>query len=205
MGDGKHSTNYIKEKWEKELEIEITEEDWISMWRTHHSSTNSRVWREFAWKNQSRYFITPKIMSRQIKKQMGCWRECGEVNADHSHIFWKCNKIQKYWEMVKDRLQQILGYEVLFSSKVLYLGDLEGGNVQDEDRYLVQILLVTGKKAITRMWGQVEVPEYEQWTAIVEEIHVMERLTHKLRLKEKLMDRRWGKWLRYRDSNGNMD
>ena len=96
--------------------------------------------------------------------------------------------------MVKDRLQQILGYEVLFSSKVLYLGDLEGGNVQDEDRYLVRILLVTGKKAITRMWGQVETPNYEQWTTIVEEIYVMERLTHKLRLKEKLMDRRWGKW-----------
>ena len=72
-------------------------------------------------------------MSRQIKKQMGCWRECGEVNGDHSLIFWKCNKIKKYWEMVRDRLQQILGYEVLFSSKVLYLGDLEGGNVQDEE------------------------------------------------------------------------
>ena len=43
--------------------------------------------------------------------------------------------------------------EKLLSSKVMYLGDLEGGNVQDEDRYLGRILLVTGKKAITRMWG----------------------------------------------------
>ena len=55
------------------------------------------------------------------------------------------------------------------------------------------------------MWGQVETPKYEQWTTIVEEMCVLERLTHKLRLKEKLMDRRWGKWLRYRDSNGNVD
>ena len=201
MGNEKYTTDYIKEKWEKELDIKITEEDWIRMWTTHHSSTNSRVWREFSWKNLSRFFITPKIKSRQIKKQMGCWRECGEVNADHAHVFWKCVKIQCFWEMINERLKKILGYEVPMEGRVLYLGDLEGGGIQEGDKYLAKILLTAGKKTITRLWGQIETPKCETWIGLVEEIYIMEKMTHRLRLQEELMDKRWVKWMDFK-ANG---
>lgn len=47
MDDEKHTTDCIREKWEREFGIEITGEDWTRMWRTHYLSTNSRIWREF--------------------------------------------------------------------------------------------------------------------------------------------------------------
>ena len=186
------------------MDIEITDEAWIRMWRMHHSSTNSRVWREFSRKNLSRFFITPKIKRRQVHKQI-CWREYGEVNVDHSHIFWKCTKIQNFWEMVHGRLQHILGYEIPRECNVLYLGDLEGGEVQEEDRYLVKILLTAAKKAITRLWRQVDPPKEDQWTELVDQIYVMEQLTYRIRLQEEQMDTRWWKWVNYKDSNREMD
>ena len=57
-----------------------------------------------------------------------------KFTADHSHVFWKCLTIQSFWEMVHDLLQKILGYEIPRESKVLYLGDYEGGKVEEEDR-----------------------------------------------------------------------
>ena len=85
-------------------------------------------------------------------------------------------------------------------SKVLYLGDLEGGKVQAEDRYLVKILLAAGKKTITRSWAQVETPTYEQWLSLMEDIYVMEKMTHRLRLQNELLENRWCKWMMYKDS-----
>ena len=59
ISDG-FSTNYIKKKWETELEVEITEAEWLQMWRTHQTTTNSRIWREFSWKNLIRFFYITK-------------------------------------------------------------------------------------------------------------------------------------------------
>ena len=64
----KHSTKYIKVKWEEELHIQISDEDWHDMWRTHHSSASLRTWREFSWKNLIRFFIT-----REVKSRQKCW------------------------------------------------------------------------------------------------------------------------------------
>lgn len=41
-----HSTLYIKEKWEKEANITLTEDDWVKMCKKGQ-------WREFAWKNNA--------------------------------------------------------------------------------------------------------------------------------------------------------
>ncbi len=51
-----NSTGSIKTKWEEELNIEISQEDWHSVWSAQHSSTSSRKWRIFVWKNRIHFF-----------------------------------------------------------------------------------------------------------------------------------------------------
>ena len=58
------NTEYIRLKWEKEFEIEISQEDWHLICETQHSTTCPKRWREFVWKNLSRFFITPQIKSK---------------------------------------------------------------------------------------------------------------------------------------------
>ena len=47
----KNSTKYVKEKWESQLSIDITDQQWQEMWKTHQTTTSSQSWREFSWKN----------------------------------------------------------------------------------------------------------------------------------------------------------
>lgn len=82
-----NNTEYVKSKWEKELNLEVSREDWRLMWDTQHSTKSSKKWREFGWKNLVRFFITPYIKNRQSQSRQQCWRLCGHVDADHSHIF----------------------------------------------------------------------------------------------------------------------
>ena len=68
---------YVKSKWERELNIKLSETDWHSMCRTQQTSTSSKRWREFGSKNFIRFFITPHIKNKQIGEQQQCWRKCG--------------------------------------------------------------------------------------------------------------------------------
>ena len=171
------------------------------MWRIHHSATNSRIQRVFSFKNLSRFFITPKIKSKRVQKQMICWRECGEANVDHSHNIWKCLKIQRFWEMLHGQLQK-MRYQGNVECCIWVIWSLkEGKYTKKTKRYLIKILLTAGKKAITRSWGRVEPPNCEQWIELVDGIFIMEQMTYRLRLQEEQIEKRWWKWTNYKSSN----
>ena len=70
----KDSTMYIKQRWEKELDIVISDELWLDTWEIQSTTTNSLSWRDFCWKNHIRFFITPKQKSKQTDTQLDCWR-----------------------------------------------------------------------------------------------------------------------------------
>lgn len=176
----------------------MTEEEWYNVCRVQHSTTGSRVWREFGWKNIIRYFITPKIKGRYAPEQNACWRQCGEVGADHTHIFFKCQKMKGYWEEVWGVLKGILGYEVPKTGLMLYLGNLVQENTQGGDRYLIKVLLAASKKTITRAWYKADPPTKEQWLGVVQEIFDMERFTHILRVQEGTFESKWEKWVEYK-------
>lgn len=163
----RESTLYIKAKWEAELEIKIQEE-WYYMCETQCTSTNSLIWREFCWKNLTRYFITPKMKPKQLATQQVCWRLCGCVEADHTHIFWSCAKMTLYWQNVNTALKNVMGYEIPSTCSVMYLGNIEKV-IMKEDLYLTKVLLAASKKAVTRNWLNAAAPSQEQWMDIVKE------------------------------------
>ncbi len=52
------STHYIKDKWEKESELQLSTEDWHNIQNIQQTTTIFRTWKEFCWKNIIRFFIT---------------------------------------------------------------------------------------------------------------------------------------------------
>src|SRR4029434_5463746 len=77
---------------------------------------------------------------------------------------------------------------------VSYLGHLVECVARD-DLYLVKILLTASRKTITKNGLKADMPQCKQWLSIIEEIQGMEKLTYKLKLKEELFARNWGKWI----------
>ncbi len=73
-------------------------------------------------------------------------------------------------------IEDILGNVISKECKVMYLERIND-YVTGNDRYLTKILLISGKKAITRTWYKTDPPTVEQWLGIVREINVTEKQT----------------------------
>lgn len=193
-----NSTLYLKSRWEKELNVEILPDVWFDMCEIQHSSTSSQQLRVFNWKNLVRSFITPKISSKASSTPQQCWRQCGYLEAHHTHIFWRCEKLKPFWKNVHLTLTKVLGYEIPFSCIVLYLGHISLVTLQ-EDRYLVKTLLTAARKTITRNWYKPDTPKQQQWLDVIQEIRTLEHMTGVIRLKVDLYAKRWQKWNLYFD------
>lgn len=189
-----HSIEYLRLKWEKEVGISLLPEQWYKICTIPHTSTSSRMWREFCWKNLTRFFITPRIKELQTRTSYPCWRKCGVEKAHHTHIFWHCSKVHSFWEVVQSTINSIFTLHISKSFYVLYFGDIPD-EVGKDDKYLFKILLATSKKAITRKWYKEDPPTREDWFQIVTEVREMERLTYTLRLQTQIFENQWRKWL----------
>ena len=55
--DTSQNTDYIKEKWELELNVIIEDTTWKDIWEGCHKGINSQLWKEFDWKIKIRYFV----------------------------------------------------------------------------------------------------------------------------------------------------
>lgn len=190
------NTLYIKEKWEGEGNFVMSVEEWERLNQQQWKTTCSSFWREFGWKNITRFFVSPAQKKHQVVGS-GCWRQCGSDDANHFHIFWGCPPISPFWQGVHGCMEDILHIQLPFSFEVLYLGKVAGEFRAREDKYLFNIMLVAIKKGLTRKWMKPEVPTVEDWIDIMYEIFVMERITFSLRLQQARFAGIWERWIEY--------
>ena len=192
----KHSTSYVKAKWEKDANITLEEDDWLNICSVMSSTSSSGLWREYAWKNIIRFFITPrrKYVQNGSPESGVCWRLCNNTMADHFHIFWDCPAIQSYWREVVSEINTVMGFETELNFTNIYLGNISS-ELCTADKYLLKILLVASKKALTKKWLTQTPPTKREWTAIVQDIFEMEKLTFSVRLCMDKFCTYWLKWI----------
>ena len=193
--------DYIKDKWDKELRTTIQGNEWNRSFKDIFNYIRSPFWQEYAWKINIRYFQTPLSISKYTSDS-SCWRECGEKEADHTHIFLTCPKIQSFWTQILKIIEQIFKRNVNLENYNILLG-IRPRDMQSRDLYLLWILRITALKQITRCWKSSEQPRVDIWLEQIENMYLMEKLTYKINGKNVLFQKRWHSYIENRDNLTN--
>ena len=108
--------------------------------------------------------------------------------------------IQPFWSDIIATIKLVIGLQLDDSFQTIYLGNLPY-TLNAQDKYLLKILLVASKKAITRKWLVKEPPTKAEWMTVVKELYDMERLTFSLRLCLGEFSKYWSKWITFLNRN----
>lgn len=58
-------------------------------------------------------------------------------------------------------------------------------------------MITAAKKNITRHWLLPEPPTVKEWTDTIEDIYLMEKITHSLNLQKDKLKKVWAKWISF--------
>lgn len=192
ISDTSQNVEYVKEKWELELNVIIEDSTWTDIWAGCHKGISSQLWKEFDWKVKIRFFTTPLVISQYTKNPNAalCWRKCGIV-GDTTHIFWDCPVIQGFWDKVRKEINSILEVDVTLEPMLFLLGAIPKDSYDPDQRYILRILLLIAKKMITVNWREVKPPTIDQWTERLKYVYTMERMTAVLQMTLDNFEQRW--------------
>ena len=99
----------------------MTEEEWVTIWVYQLKCSSSQSWKEFGWKSLIRYFITPYQKSHYKANSPACWRNCGNTNANHYHVFWDCGVIKPIGREFIMQYKSFLGVTCLWKVQCYFL------------------------------------------------------------------------------------
>lgn len=87
-------SNKACKAWEQDLDINLTQSDWETIYMNAHKGSLNVATQECGFKTITRWYRTPTLLhkfSPQISDR--CWR-CKQEEGSMAHIWWSCPLIQ---------------------------------------------------------------------------------------------------------------
>lgn len=177
------NTVSIKQKWERDSNLSISDDIWLKHCEFQWKITSSHSWRCFGWKSLCRYFITPAQSSHYMGTS-SCWRNCGVQGVSHFHLFWSCPLLKNFWTTIQAELCSIFKMQMTVNWDKLLFGFLYTVDTNKETKSIFGMLSLAARKAITKKWLIPNPPTLDDWHHIVYAMFNMERITFQKRLQK---------------------
>uniref|UniRef100_A0A3B4X6N3 Reverse transcriptase domain-containing protein n=1 Tax=Seriola lalandi dorsalis TaxID=1841481 RepID=A0A3B4X6N3_SERLL len=121
--NNKANINLIKEKWEKDLEIQIEDDHWSSLLTDAHKRFINTRYRICNFKTIHRVYYTPEKISRFKGSTSSFCKRCKTEIGNLLHMFWTCPQLEQWWKDIEHTLKKVLKMELSLSPLIVLLGD----------------------------------------------------------------------------------
>lgn len=199
-GEINHKDNPTNQKWERELQIDLSSEDWDNIYEhTHKGSINISA-QENNFKLYSRWYRTPeRIHIFNLHIPPLCWR-CNFEVGTLLHIWWECSLIKPFWEQVHSLISRITMYTLDLSAAQFLLHH----TTLPQSIYrksLALHLINTAKQCVPLFWRKINPPKISDWLKRIDKIAEMEDLIHQANDNPIKFSKTWACWLHFRESS----
>lgn len=142
------STHFLKTIWERELNIQVADEDWNMVWKNAKNLSICNKVRAIQLKILHRAHISPSQRSRFRAEFSPFCPKCKTEIGSLTHCLWFCNKIQRFWWGVSEELNKILGVSLVPDPASYLLGMSPSAGLDKFKIRLFNCLIFSAKKCI---------------------------------------------------------
>ena len=186
--------------WERDLDIKFSETQKNKIFSFTHKASMASRYHEGGYKVLTRWYRTPMILNRIFPNTSKiCWR-CQKEEGTMIHMFWSCQKLKEFWNMVSGITREITGVNLGDRPAAYLLFDIPM-SLEKYKQSLLRHLLTAAKACIPILWKSTAIPTRSQWLSRINEIQLMENLTMGIREREEEYRRTWTPYSEYRDRN----
>ena len=132
-----------KLKWEKELKIDITDEEWKGKFTQVFSVTNSIKLRMFQFQIISQILTTNVLRSKYTQEISDKCYYCNLDKETTFHLFVQCKEVKKLWKLLGKWCRYFLNCDIEFTPKVIIFNDYRGQKAK-----LINLLVLIMKQYI---------------------------------------------------------
>lgn len=186
-------------KWIRDLEIEDSEETRTCICRATHGSSISSYIQEAGYKITSRWYRTPRVLSKIFPGTSDrCWR-CGREEGTLLHIFWGCVKIRSFWRIVREVCQNITGMNISLSPAFFLLHVSSIPWMTYKNSALIH-LVNAARVCIPPTWKSPVPPSGCMW---IQRVNILYRMEELVAIKEERIDAHreiWQQWVLFQSS-----
>uniref|UniRef100_A0A8C7ZH32 Reverse transcriptase domain-containing protein n=1 Tax=Oryzias sinensis TaxID=183150 RepID=A0A8C7ZH32_9TELE len=160
-----HSTlQHLREAWQEELGINISEEQWdLALGSIHTTSICARhgliqfkIIHRLHWTRLRLSKIFPDVDPLCIR--------CGQAPASLSHMFWGCSRLSNFWSDISLTLSKILNQTVKLDPLIGILGITDPQTFKKKsERSLIKFTCLVARRIILLNWKQIQPPTHIQW------------------------------------------
>lgn len=195
------STNntYLQRLWEKELGMEICNEDWDSVWSNANSLSVCNRVKALQLKILHRAHVSPSQRSKFNSVLSPLCLKCKIEVGTLTHCYWSCTKIKCFWFDVKCELDKIFSSFAGIECNPLtfLLGITDVKITAKYERRLFRILTFCARKCVLLNWISDKIPCKKQWQRLILEYVSLDFLTCKLYGKDDVFRKIWDPFMRY--------
>lgn len=188
-------------KWAIDLGYNIDFDKWTNLWNKGMKFTASSTLRENLEKMMYRWYITPVKLVKMYKMgNKACWK-CKSKDGDLYHMWWTCEKMKSFWELIYNELKKIFRYTFPKKPEAFLLGII-GDKIKKIDRKLFQYATVAARILVAQKWKTSEIPTVMEWQVKLFECTELAKMTHRIRNQEgsKFVEE-WSKFVTYIETN----
>lgn len=184
------STDLIKQAWERELEIELTNDSWDDCLKSiHDCSINARhaviqfkVLHRLHYSRAKLHKIFPNIPPTCVK--------CNTAEGTLAHTFWTCEKIWPFWKNIFDFLSEAYTNIIKPDPEIAIFGNMSGMANKYQSQ-AVSLCMILAKRAILQKWKKESGPTFETWIRELSNVLPLEELRYKLVNRPMIFQKIW--------------
>lgn len=185
------STTSVKESWEGELGVDISDIKWRDILHLVQTSSICARHSLMQCKVLHRAHFTNAKLARIFPLRGDACNRCKQSPANHTHMFWSCPSLKAFWSSIFNTLEQALNTPIPLNPLTALFGVPPTQNMPTTTQRVIAFTTLLARRAILLKWKHVSPPTHDRWIQDLLQCINLEKIRFSLQGSLTLFHKTW--------------